>query len=194
MNHQFDDLPLLQCFFQDSIPLSSDLQRLILDHLYVRKITSFEKNGINSRFRLGLTLVSGKLAYEIRAYNQNEKQVFSTFAIADETLAELNFETIWEKVVKETDWSNVFFSSFNSYDRFVFSPVTDKTYVIHSIQPPGEYYYIMVYPHGHGNLSYNICVTKEFDKMKIIMNGASRMLVREGEWWKCEKSLREILE
>ena len=137
MSWQFDDKPLLTHLFGSFLALSIDLQKIILDYLFRREVIPFDKNGVPSYLRCGLVLMSGEVAYEIRAYNENESHVFST---CDVIIAERYNSLISiyrDKIIKEKHWHDVFLENDHwPHFRYAFSPVTKQTYYIKN-----TYYY-----------------------------------------------------
>ena len=133
MSWQFDDKPLLTHLFGSFLPLSIDIQKVLLDYLFQREVIAFQKDGVPSYLRFGPVLMSGEVAYEIRAYNENESHVFSTFGTNDNFGTTMILNSFKDEIQKnhKINWHDISLKTGIWYNyRYTFSPVTRWTYII----------------------------------------------------------------
>ena len=180
MSEHFDDKALINHFFPFTLPFSNDLLRIILDYLYQREITSFDKNGVMTRLRFGPVLVSNQLAYEIRAYNELKSYVFSTFAIDDAPLAVSIFKELKTQIINGKVWDDVFYWDTKHYHRYIYSPVSDHTYVIHG---PDFWNNVVIYRAYYAWIRHGINGVKDYENMKRVVKKYSSLIVKYGEDW-----------
>ena len=192
MSWQFNDQPLLTHLFGSCLTFSLDILRVITDYLFKRELIAFRKNGVPSYLRFGPVLISGEIAYEIRAYNEHESHVFSTFETGVRQLENNKFSKLREEIVtNQKPWQDIFFKKQNNwpYYRYVFCPATKWTYIIRFSHPTNR---IKISRRDKEGDTYSIGSFTPRDIKKTIIK-YSRLIERYGEEWDvCPKLQKRV--
>jgi len=128
--HESNRLHLLNTLFPHSFPLSSDLQQLILDFTYPRKISEKKFKNDKCWVRLSLALKNNKYYYELSLYNDKVSIIISSYSITKSKIAVNHFNLIdkFENTMYDTPALFRRISLYSILSAYFFSPVNGLTY------------------------------------------------------------------
>ena len=128
---QSDRLHLLSTLFPPTLPFSSDLQQLILDFVFYRRICEKTYKDEKCWVRLSIAVKDDKYYYENVIYNNKIFIVQSTYSIRKSLLALFNFNLIANYKDDISDgnfcWCRIY-EALVVYSRYVFCPKDNNTY------------------------------------------------------------------
>ena len=133
--YERDRLDVLQSLFPTEMKLSSDLQQLILDFVFYRKVKEEEIDGVKTYARLSVILLDGKYCYDVRHYNDKLSFTISRFALSKATLAMGLFNLFFKNELQAVINENCYYwvrkrNDFIIYSRYAFCPIDGETYQV----------------------------------------------------------------